>query len=83
MSQKHYDDLTLRGKVRRLRGVVKQLLPEFNVQIKDLKVIKHLKNTTFRLWAVHVADRDPKGVEVQWEVFVKPLLNASLDQFPS
>ncbi len=48
---KSYDGLTKRGQARRLRKMVKSALEVFNIRIHRLDFIKHLDNTTFRLWS--------------------------------
>ena len=48
---KSYDGLTKRGQARRLRKMVESALVEFNIRTHRLDFIKHLDNTTFRLWS--------------------------------
>ena len=37
--------------MRRLREMVKSALGEFDIRVQRLEFIKHLVNTTFRLWS--------------------------------
>lgn len=94
-----YDSLTQRGQARRLRELAKSALPYENFMARCEAVFRGYRQVlplrsewieylpTFMAsrtasYILHVA-ADPKAVESQWRSLLRPLLKATLNQFPS